>query len=70
VNRPEARRLPALNLRRSATRLVRQEGFRFVLAPAGEAGYGPVGRSMLEKPEEWGVQLAAQLDAACLFRIR
>jgi hypothetical protein len=70
VNRPEARRLPALNLRRSATRLVRQEGFRFVLAPAGEAGYGPVGRSMLERPEEWGVELAAQLDAACLFRIR
>lgn len=70
AHRPEARRVPALNLRRNATRLVRQEGFAFVLAPVGEAGYGPVGRSMLERPSDWGVELVGQVEAACLFRIR
>ncbi len=70
VKHPTARRLPALNLRRSAMRLVRQEGFAFVLAPAGEAGYGPVGRSLLERPSDWDVELVGQVDSVGLFRIR
>lgn len=70
VAAPEARRVPALNLRRSAMRLVRQEGFAYVLAPAGGSGYGPVGRSMRDRPGDWGVELAGEVDSACLFRVR
>lgn len=61
---------PALNLRRSATRLVRQEGFRHIAVDTRPSGYGPVGQSMYERPADWGVELLGETDGVYLFAVR
>ena len=67
---PEAKRRPALNLRRSAMQLVKRNGFRWVLAPVREDGYGPVGKVLAEQPADWGAELVDSMDNVHLFRIR
>jgi hypothetical protein len=61
---------PALDLRQSATRLVKTEGLRYILAPAGEGGHGPIGSVLLGEGEAWGVELLDKEDHVHLFRIR
>lgn len=61
---------PALNLRRSAMRLLRQEGFGYVAVHARPSGYGPVGQSMYERPGDWGVELLGETDGVYLFAVR
>ena len=60
---------PAINLRRSAVKMVRRAGIRYILAPAGKGGGGPIGLSMANQPGDWGVQIAAYLDNMYLFKI-
>jgi hypothetical protein len=67
---PEVRRLPALNRRLSAMRLVRQEGIGYILAPTGETGYGPAGEALSERPADWGLELLGQAGNVFLFRLR
>lgn len=61
---------PALNLRRSAIRLLRQEGFGYVAVHARPSGYGPVGQSMYERPADWGVELLGEAGGVYLFAVR
>jgi len=61
---------PAMNLRLSATRLLKQEGFGYVAAHARSHGYGPVGESMYERPADWGVELLQETDGVYLFAVR
>lgn len=56
--------------RKEAVRFVRSLGIRWIAAPVGETGYGPVGRSMRALPDAWGVQLALEEKEIALFRIR
>ena len=60
---------PAINLRRAAVKMVRRAGMRYVLAPAGTGGGGPIGLSMANQPGDWGVEIAAHLDNMYLFKI-
>ena len=60
---------PAINLRRSAVKMVRRAGIRYILAPAGKGGGGPIGLSMANQPGDWGVEIAAHLDNMYLFKI-
>ncbi len=58
------------DLRRSAAQAVRRGGFAYILADVGNEGNGPIGRSMVEHPDEWGIERAGQAGRVYLFRIR
>ncbi len=60
---------PAINLRRSAVKMVRRAGMRYILTPAGGGGGGPIGLSMVNQPGDWGVEIVAQQDNVYLFKI-
>ncbi len=60
---------PAINLRRSAVKMVRRAGIRYILAPAGKGGGGLIGLSMANQPGDWGVEIAAHLDNMYLLTI-
>jgi len=60
---------PAINLRRAAVKMVRRSGMRYILAPGGKGGGGPIGTSMANQPGDWGVEIAAQLDNTYLLKI-
>lgn len=61
---------PAMNLRRSAMRLLKQEGFGYLVVHSRPTGYGPVGQSMYERPADWGVELLEETDGVYLFAVR
>ncbi|MEP6535553.1 MAG: glycosyltransferase family 39 protein [Bryobacteraceae bacterium] len=60
---------PAINLRHAAVRMVRRSGMKYILAPGGKAGGGPIGTSMANQPFDWGVEIVAQLDNTYLLKI-
>jgi 4-amino-4-deoxy-L-arabinose transferase-like glycosyltransferase len=60
---------PGMNLRRSATRLIRREGIRYIVAHMGDDSYGPVGKSLAEAPTDWGVGIVGHIENIFLFRI-
>jgi len=60
----------AMNLRRSAMRLLKQEGFGYLVVDTRPSGYGPVGQSMYERPADWGVELLEETDGVYLFAVR
>ncbi|MCW5979949.1 MAG: glycosyltransferase family 39 protein [Bryobacteraceae bacterium] len=62
--------LPALNMRRSVNRLLRHEGFRYILAPRRPDGWGPVTASLAERPSDWGVEALGETENVYLFRLR
>jgi hypothetical protein len=66
---PEGTPLPALNLRRSSTRLLKQEGVRFILEATRNRPYNRIGRLLKEHPKEWDVELVAELGGVHLFRL-
>ena len=61
---------PALNLRHSSVGVLRREGIRYILAPLSDEGYGPVGKALIDKPADWGVEPLGDVDNVHLFRIR
>ncbi|MCS7041746.1 MAG: discoidin domain-containing protein [Bryobacteraceae bacterium] len=56
--------------RREAVLFVESLGVRWIAVPTGDAGYGPIGRSMRALPGAWGVELALEEKGIALFRIR
>jgi hypothetical protein len=61
---------PALNLRRSAVRVLRREGIQYILALVSEEGYGPVGKALVDRPADWGVEFAGDVDNVYLLKVR
>lgn len=57
------------DLRRPAVRALRRAGFRYILAPTGFDGAGPLGRSMEDHLTGWGLELVASRRGLRLFRI-
>lgn len=60
---------PAINLRRSATRLVRRAGMRYILVAAGTDGAGSIGVAMVNHKGDWGLEVAAHVDHVYLLKI-
>ncbi|MFN3324353.1 MAG: hypothetical protein ACK5AZ_12725 [Bryobacteraceae bacterium] len=54
-----------LNLRRAATRELRQEGVTHLLIQEGDPFY----RDYLDRPDRWGITLIGERNRAALFRI-
>jgi len=66
---PLAKPVPDLNRRREAIRVLRREGFRFILAPFGREGLGPLGRDLAEHRGDWGIEPAGVAGHIYLFRV-
>ena len=62
-------RLPVEDLRREATRALRQAGFRFILASAGNTGIDVIGTDLVKHPAEWGVRDRGEFTPVHLFEI-
>jgi hypothetical protein len=60
---------PALNLQRSAVKMVRRAGLKYILTPTGKGGGGPIGVAMVNHLSDWGVEIAGQVDSVYLLRI-
>ena len=54
---PGIRPLGAINLRRSATQVLRQEGVGYILAPVSDSPFAAIGQSLVSAPAEWGVEV-------------
>jgi len=61
--------LPETDLRRDATRALRQAGFRFILARAGTEGMDRVSADMVQHPDDWGLRDRGQFTPVHLFEI-
>lgn len=62
--------LPRRTLRADASAFLRSKGIRWIIAPTHESGHGPVGRSLMEYPNAWGVDRVEQHEGFWLFRLR
>ena len=65
-----ARALPPIPLRGEAMSFLKSRGIRWIVAPVGEIGHGPVGRSLMTYPNAWRVERVKQIDGVWLFRLR
>ncbi len=61
--------IPAVDLRREATRALRDAGYRFLLTQGGEVGLDLIGKDMLRHPEEWNVRDRGNADGVHLIEI-
>ncbi|MBI3279378.1 MAG: glycosyltransferase family 39 protein [Acidobacteria bacterium] len=61
---------PGMNLRRSATRLVRRAGIRYIVAPLGREGNGPLGELLVNRAPDWGLEVVANEDNVFLLRVQ
>ncbi|MBM3795550.1 MAG: hypothetical protein FJW31_16155 [Acidobacteria bacterium] len=59
----------ALNLRHSAVRYLRREGFRWILAAAGETGIDRVVRSLVNHAPDWGLTQVDRAGGVYLLRL-
>jgi hypothetical protein len=57
------------DLRLAATHAVRRAGYRYILAPTGLDGNGPLGSIMAGHEPEWGLERAGAAGNVYLFRI-
>ncbi len=62
-------RLPPEDLRRESTRALRQAGFRFILARAGNTGIDVIGADMVKHAAEWGLRDRGEFTPVHLFEI-
>ena len=58
------------NLRPAAGRLIRREGFHYVLARIMEDGLGPISRDLVYSAGDWGLQRVDQVDGIHLLRVQ
>jgi hypothetical protein len=65
-----ATELPPIDLRRDATRALKNAGFDYIIAPVAEHGMQRLGQAFLADPAAWGLELTWRSGWACLFRIR
>jgi hypothetical protein len=70
TGRPVVTERPLGNVRMSATRAVRDAGFRYILANNGNDGNGALGADMVGHEVEWGLEKTADLGPVVLFRIK
>jgi len=61
---------PSLNLRLSATRLLRRSGIRYVLTPIGNEGLARTGRDLVDHPGDWGMEVVGNAGSVYLLRLR
>jgi hypothetical protein len=66
---PAAVPLPAEDLRKQAAAAIRTAGFRYLLAPAGESGNGPIGNAILGNEPEWGLERIGQAGSVYLWAV-
>jgi hypothetical protein len=59
-----------LNLRPAAMQLVKQAGITHIVAPAASQGVGVLGERLVNMPDDWNVEVVANLDAAYLLKLR
>lgn len=65
-----ARALAPVPLRGQAMAFLKSRGIQWIVAPVGEIGHGPVGRSLMTYPNSWRVERVKQIDGVWLFRLR
>jgi hypothetical protein len=70
ASRRVAARRPPGDSRMVAARVVRGAGIRYILADNGNGGNGWLGAAMAGHAQEWGLEKAAELGPAVLFRIK
>lgn len=56
--------------KREAARFLKAMGIRWIAAPVGGTGHGPVGRSLRNFPDAWGVEPVLEEKDIVLVRIR
>ena len=61
---------PGMNLRRSATHLLRRTKVGYILAPMGTAGNGPLGTQLVNNPSDWGLQAIDHFESVFLLKIQ
>jgi hypothetical protein len=66
----EVRALAPVPLRGQAMAFLKSRGIQWVVAPVGEIGHGPVGRSLMTYPNAWRVERVKQIDGVWLFHLR
>jgi hypothetical protein len=57
------------DIRKPATHNVRRAGYRYILAPSGNEGAGPLGALFVGHEAEWGLERVAEASGTFLFRI-
>ena len=57
------------DLRPDAARGLKNAGYRYLLAPTGKQGNGPLGDAIAADPRAWGMTVAGQTGPVYLFRI-
>lgn len=62
--------LPVRSLRAEASAFLRSRGIRWVVAPTSLSGHGPVGRSLMDYPNAWGVDRVEEHEGIWLFKLR
>ena len=69
-SRPVVTQRPPGDSRMVAARVVRNAGFRYILADNGNGGNGLLGAAMAGHDAEWGMEKAAELGSVALYRIK
>ncbi len=70
TDRPKSTVRPLEDLRLEAAATVRRAGYRYLLAPLGDAGHGPLGKQLLAEAPEWGLEVAGDAGPNILFKLR
>lgn len=65
-----AQALPLIARRGEAMQFLKSRGIKWIVAPAGGIGHGPVGRSLMTYPNSWRVERVKQIDGVWLFRLQ
>lgn len=68
--RPRIVERPHEDLRRWAAQGIRSAGYRYILAPDTKDGNGVLGRDMLARQVDWGLETAGKVGNIYLFRVR
>jgi hypothetical protein len=61
---------PPQDLRLEAVRAVRKAGYRYLLAPTGADGNGPIGNRIVGHESEWGLEQVGYAGDFHLFRVK
>ena len=70
TDRPKSTVRPVEDLRLEAAAVIRRAGYRYLLAPLGDTGHGPLGRQLLAEAPEWGLEVAGDAGPNILFKLR
>jgi hypothetical protein len=61
---------PLIARRGEAMQFLKSQGIKWIVAPVGEIGHGPVGRSLMTYPNAWRVDRVKEIDGVWLFRLQ